>query len=127
MFDWSAVDWAADDPFEACKPEANRCPAGASCERRACRALLDLLQKHRQGLPLLDGTENPSDHHPGSRATGSTVDMGVPPAEAVRRALAKAYVAGQRRLLEAAAREIRKVMGGLPPALDEEKHTEISS
>mmetsp|Transcript_18468 Transcript_18468/g.51716 ORF Transcript_18468/g.51716 Transcript_18468/m.51716 type:complete len:536 (+) Transcript_18468:122-1729(+) len=101
-FDWSAVDWAADDPFEACKPKPALCPAGAGLERRACSALLRLLEGHQQDLPAADFPSTPA-----------PVD-GLTSGASSRWQLARAYVAGQRGLLKATAAEVRRLLDNLP-------------
>ena len=59
-FDWSLVDWSADDPFakanaalEGATPPA--APAGAACEKRALGGITALLREHLAALPAPQG------------------------------------------------------------------------
>ena len=52
QFDWSLVDWSAEDPFaEANEAVAHRLPCGEACERRTLEALQRLLCERREALP----------------------------------------------------------------------------
>ena len=100
-FDWSAVDWSADDPFAACNAAAESAPppAGLACERRALAALASLLRRRLAAMGDADG-----------EAAGRAGERDA------RRAAAAVYVEGQRRLLEAAEKEVLRRIDGLPAA-----------
>mmetsp|Transcript_35657 Transcript_35657/g.111969 ORF Transcript_35657/g.111969 Transcript_35657/m.111969 type:complete len:122 (-) Transcript_35657:68-433(-) len=92
-WDWSLVDWAAEDPFAsaaAAVAEAEGAPAGEACERRTLAALSAVVNAHLDALPIAKGEEV---------ERGSVVG---------RMAACATYVRGLREILVEARREVSK-------------------
>ena len=106
-FDWSLVDWSAEDPFAAANAAAAAAepPAGRACETRTLDALRRLLSHRLEELPPAEAA-----------ADELAAESGVPSAGAAAEAAesARTYLAGQRALLEEAASRL----GALRDQLD---------
>ena len=100
-FDWSLVDWTADDPFAvACAAVSEGAPAGEACERRALDALRLLLSRRRAALaPALSTTA----------AASALGEVG-----SLRREMAREYILGQQSLLEGACAAVDRLVAALP-------------
>ena len=117
-WDWSLVDWSADDPFAAATAAVEDVsPIGVACERRTLAALQRLLAARLICLPdlhappesALFGCAAVNAAHPGGNATGGERNSNaVGEAQCSRREAARTYVDGQRRILEASVELLRQ-------------------
>ena len=95
-FDWSLVDWSAEDPFEAANAAVQgRPPCGMPCERRMLAALERLIHERAAALP-----SSPADAE----------ERGGDERGRQRRAAARVYVDGLRTVLAGAAREVTRLL-----------------
>ena len=105
-FDWSEVDWEADDPFAACRPPESS-PLSPEGEARTLAVLTRMLEARAEQLPR--------DRPPGSSSDEKTMREVAPlgSAEACDEAAA-VYCSGQRALLEEALCALRGIAGSAP-------------
>ena len=100
-WDWSLVDWSADDPFAAATAAVEECaPAGEECERRTLDALSQLLESCLAALPS-------TSQEPSPMSNPEAPDAAERSAAEQRSALALEFIRGQRHILEEAQREVR--------------------
>ena len=94
-WDWSLVDWAAEDPFAsaaAAVAAAEGAPVGEACERRTLAALSAVVNAHLDALPIAKDEEVQVER-------GSVVG---------RMAACATYVRGLREILVEARREVSR-------------------
>jgi len=94
-WDWSLVDWAAEDPFAsaaAAVAAAEGAPVGEACERRTLAALSAVINAHLDALPIAKDEEVQVER-------GSVVG---------RMAACATYVRGLREILVEARREVSR-------------------
>ena len=109
-FDWSLVDWSAEDPFAvACEALQEDVPAGIECERRTLRAAARLLRTKLAAISLPDGYNYEITDQPGASAPASDV---LAPKH--RRQHARFYMQGQREILSEALESILSLSAKLP-------------
>ena len=114
-FDWSVVDWDAEDPFAACSKDLPSCPAGEACEARALAALQALIRSKLVQLPPHSVRSAVETGQPEGGGVGCDVAVAVGcEAAADRRGAASTYVEGQRALLEGAAHSLSCLQHKLP-------------
>ena len=95
-FDWSLVDWSAEDPFAVANAAVQgRPPCGVPCERRMLSALERLIHERTAALPA-----SPADAE----------ERGGDERGQQRRAAAHVYVDGLRTILAGAAREVTRLL-----------------
>mmetsp|Transcript_4312 Transcript_4312/g.9464 ORF Transcript_4312/g.9464 Transcript_4312/m.9464 type:complete len:338 (-) Transcript_4312:307-1320(-) len=97
-FNWSLVDWSAEDPFAvACATAEEVAPAGVQCERRTFSCLCRHIEARLTAIQCVP--------EPGLNPTLPTTEP--TPEKAEHQRMANVYVAGQRALLTEALDSLR--------------------
>ena len=123
VWDWSLVDWSAEDPFTAARAAMEApAPAGAACEARTLAALIGFIETQLRNLP--DTPSGPRSSCSSSNSLDSGNELARCRAEHAQRA--GVYLKGQRIILEEAREELRQRAATLAGSGDEEREEKKS-